>query len=142
MQNTERLKQLASAAATLKDIAQHTNTYNFHLPTPDPMTYYMRAENAIVQVARWSRPAVEVTALLNGAFGWRIATDQDDAGVYLVALRRMLIGRVSTAKFDVVVPQDTFVVLNLTNCDLRLTNVNNTVEIDPATDTALVVNYQ
>ena len=46
------------------------------------------AKHAEVRVSRWEFPRIEVTAQLQAPWGWRVESEQDDAGVYFVARRR------------------------------------------------------
>lgn len=131
MQKLNTLWRLASAASSVRDIAQHTRTYQFAVR--DQITFYLRAENADVTIIRWSRPMLEVTARLQAAFGWRIVTDQDDAGIYVAAGRRAVVGGLSSARFDVLLPHNTYIVLNLSGGSCILQQVDGTLQIDPPT---------
>ena len=122
---------MVSAASTVKDIAQQTKTYHFAVHSP--ITVYLRAEHAEVRVRRWARPQVEVTARLQASFGWRVATDQDEAGVYVVAQRRAVMGSLSSATFEVLVPHDAYLVLKLTNGRLLVEDAKGTFHIAPPT---------
>jgi hypothetical protein len=84
-----------------------------------------------VHIARWELSRVEIRLKLEGKFGWRVAADQDDVGVYLAAHRRRVIGGLSSALFEVVVPQDAYLVLNLTGGRVTLENVNGTLHVPP-----------
>lgn len=120
----------ASAAASVRDITQHTKQYTF-VVTPAPTTFYLRAENAVVHIRRWDRPLIEMTVKLQGAFGWRIATDQDDAGVYIAAKRRLLVGNLSSATFDAIMPYHVYLTLKLEPGSLFLDNLDGTLNIPP-----------
>jgi hypothetical protein len=76
-----------------------------------------------------------IAAQLQAAFGWRIASDQDGAGVYFVARRRPVVGGLSRALFRVNVPYETYLVLNLTSGRLVLDEVNGTLELGPPKET-------
>lgn len=103
----ERVTRLAAAASTLADIVRKTYTLRFH--TPDPaITVYVHTEWAEVRVLRTDQPEVEVRVMLQAPFAWRLATDQDEAGVYIVARRRSLVktavGNLAGALIEVVLP--------------------------------------
>ena len=123
------LWQAVRVAADLRDMTRARRTFVFHVPTS--ITFFLRAENADVRIFRWDAPRVEVRTLLEGSFGWRVATDQDEAGVYVVAHRRRLVGEFSSALFDVVVPHDTHLVLKLDNGKVSLAHVNGTLHVPP-----------
>jgi hypothetical protein len=120
----------ASAAASVRDITQHTRQYTFAVSSA-PLTFYLQAENAVVHIRRWDRPLVEVTVKLQGAFGWRVATDQDEAGVYIAAKRRMLVGNLSSATFDAIMPPHLYLTLKLEPGSLLLDGIDGTLNIPP-----------
>ena len=132
MQKLNTVWRVFNAASTVRDIAQHSRTYYFAAGTP--MTFYLNADGATVQVKRWTRPMIEVKATLQGAFGWRVATDYDDAGVYVAAKRLPVVGGISSARFEVLVPRDTYLVIRVDEGALLLDNVEGTLHIPPPTD--------
>ncbi len=134
MRQLNQMWQLVNAAGAVREIAQQNKTY--HFGAPQPTTFYLRTESAVVQVIRWARPVVEVSTRLQAAFGWRILTEQDDAGIYIAAKRRIIVGTLSTALFEVRVPYSAYVVLKLTDCDLNLTNVNDEIHLPAYRDDA------
>lgn len=129
MQHLNMLWQIVNAASTVRELAQQVKTYSFVVPTL--VTFYLCAENADVCLTRWTRPQIEITVRLQASFGWRIETDQDDAGVYMVAKRRAVVGGLSSAAFEVFVPHDAYLVLKLENGQVRLAQVDGTVHIAP-----------
>jgi hypothetical protein len=133
MQHLNMLWQLVNAASTVSELARQSQTYRFGVI--GPITLYLRAENAVVQVSRWQQPMVEISAQLQAAFGWRIVTDQDEAGVYFVAKRRVVVGGLSRAVFRVNVPGDTYLILKLHNGHILLEDVDATLNIAPQDST-------
>lgn len=135
MQRLNSLWQMVSAAsnaaAGIRDITHHTKTYQFGMRAQQPITFYLQAEKCEVRVHRWHKPLVEVTARLQAAFGWRIATDQDDAGVYIAARRRIVVGGLSTALFEAFVPFDAYLMLKLSESGVYMGNVEGTLHIAP-----------
>lgn len=129
MQTLNTLWQAAGAVSTLRDIARSDRTYHFAIQSPT--TFYLAADNATVQIIRWARPLIEVSTQLQGAFGWRVAAEQDDAGVYMAARRRGVIGGLSTARFEARVPEDTYLVLRLENGALFMDNISGLLRIPP-----------
>jgi hypothetical protein len=131
------LWQTVSAVSELSDIARSRQTY--HFSTLGPVTFYLQAEQAEVRVTRWPQPRVEVTVTLQAAFGWRVATDQDEAGVYIVARRRPLVGGLSRAVFDALVPHDAFLDLRLDDGRVVLEGVRGMLQVPPpASDITLL----
>ena len=86
-----------------------------------------------MRIARQPATQVEISAELQAPFGWRIAAEQDEAGVYFVALRRAIVGAMADASFLVTVPQDAHLTLKLEQTRLCLENVNGIFELSPQT---------
>jgi hypothetical protein len=120
----EGLWRLVDAASTVRDIATETRVMRFAVPAP--VTFYLHAEHVTVTIRRVAAPLIEVRATLYGAPGWRLASDQDDAGVYVVARRRAFVGSVS---FDVQVPPGTYLHLNLEHGQLRFDRFNGILDL-------------
>lgn len=129
MQRLNTLWQAVNAASTVAELARQSQTYHFGVS--QPVTFYLRAENADVRITRWAQPKIEVAVQLQVAFGWRLAADQDEAGVYMVAKRRALVGGLSSASFNVLVPDSTYLMLNLTDGRLVLEHVDGALHIPP-----------
>lgn len=129
MENLDKLWQAVSIASDLRDLTRHKQTYYFQ--TVGPITFYLRAENAEVQIMRWALPKVEVSVFLQAAFGWRLVTDQDEAGVYVVAKRRRVVGELSSAMFAVIVPDDAFLMLALEDGRVVIEHVSGTLHVPP-----------
>ncbi|MFW5709031.1 MAG: hypothetical protein ACOCX5_02305 [Chloroflexota bacterium] len=140
MQKLNRLWQLANAAAMIRDMTQHSRTY--HYAAASPITFYLRAEQATIQVIRWSRPLIELTTNLQNAFGWRLVDDQDEAGVYVAIKRRPVVGSVAAATFEIRLPMDTYVLLRLENCSLQVSGMTGEIELPPpgGSNTVLALN--
>lgn len=131
MQHLNTLWQAVNVAASVTELARQTQT--FHFSVSGAVTLYLQAESAEVRVTRWVEPKIEVTAQLQAAFGWRLATDQDEAGVYVVARRRLVVGTLSSAVFSLFVPQDTYLIFKLTDGRVVLNHMNGTLYV-PAAD--------
>jgi hypothetical protein len=133
MQKLNTLWQLVNAASDITSMTRHTQTYHFST-FGQPITFYLRAEHAEVRIMRWTLAKVEVTAALQAAFGWRVAADQDEAGVYVAAKRKPVLGNLSTALFSVVLPHDAHLILSLNESRLVLENINATLQIPPQSE--------
>jgi hypothetical protein len=129
MQKLNTLWQFVNAASSVRDMTHHTKTYYFGVT--GAITFYLQTENADVRIKRWTRPQIEVTVKLQASFGWRIAAEQDDAGVYIAAKRRMMVGGLSTARFDIIVPYNIYLTLKLTESSLSFENLDGTLNIPP-----------
>lgn len=129
MQRLNTLWNAVEAISTVTELARQSQTYTFNVE--GTITFYLQTENAEVRFLRWEQPKVEVTAQLQAAFGWRIVTDQDAAGVYMVARRKPVVGSVSSARFTIVVPLDAYLLLKLADCRLVLEHLDGTLDIPP-----------
>lgn len=129
MQRLNTLWQAVNAASTVAELARQTQTYHFSVV--GPVTFYLKAENAEVKITRWQQPKIEITVQLQAAFGWRLAAEQDEAGVYVVARRRALVGGLSRATFNILVPSDAYLVLNLSDGKLTLDHIDGSLRIPP-----------
>lgn len=129
MQHVGKLTQLAAVAATVSEIALKAQTHRFG--APGPLTLYAHIEAADVTVERRALPYLEVSAQLQAPFVWRVAFDQDEAGVYVVALRRALVGDLGGGSFRLIVRPDTYLQLRLDGCKLTMLDLHTTVELPP-----------
>lgn len=125
------LWQVVNAASTVADFTRQSQTFTFNVAPA--ITVYLRAEQAEVRLVRWEQPKVDVFVQLQAAFGWRVATDQNSDGVYIVAKRRMLLGNMSRAKFTLTIPYDAYLILKLRQSSLLLTDVDGTMHVPPKT---------
>jgi hypothetical protein len=133
LSRTRRLNALwhaLNAASSIRELAQRSKTYTFPI-TQSTVTFFLQTENAAIHVRRWARPLVEVTVKLRAPFGWRVVTDQDEAGVYIAAKRRPVVGSFSKAIFAVTLPEMAFLTLNLNECLLTLDDLNGTLHLPP-----------
>jgi len=129
VQHLGKLTQLVSAAATVSEIAHKSQSQRFG--AAGPLTLYAHLESADVTIERRALPYLEVRAQLQAPFAWRLATEQDDAGVYVVARRRPLVGDLGGGHFRLIVRPDTYLHLRLDGCKLTLLDLHTTIELPP-----------
>ncbi len=132
MQHLNTLNQLVQAASSVAEFARASQSYRF--PVSAPTTFYLHVSNADVRIIRRADVIAEVAATLQAPFAWRVASDQDDAGIYFVAHRRPLVGALAGASFTITVPPATYLILKREGVRLTLDEMNGTVEL--AGDTA------
>jgi hypothetical protein len=137
MQHLNTLSQLVSAASSVIELARSSQTYTFYVGTE--VTCYVHVAGGEVRIARHNTPMVEIAAQVQVPLGWRVAAEQDAAGVYFVALRRALLGSVANASFLVTVPLEAHLVLKLEGARLALENVNGVLELSPQTANLSIV---
>lgn len=137
MQHLNTLSQLVSAASTVAELAHSAQTYRFGVLTGH--TCYVHVAGGEVKIARHELPLVEIASKVQAPWGWRVAAEQDEAGVYFVALRRPLIGTLGAAVFAVTIPNDAHLVLKLEHARLSLENVDGLLELSPNTANLSIV---
>ena|SRR5215213_5126853 len=137
MQHLNTLSQLVSAASSVIELARSSQTYTFYVGAE--VTCYVHVAGGEVRIARHNAPMVEIAAQVQVPLGWRVAAEQDAAGVYFVALRRALLGSVANASFLVTVPLEAHLVLKLEGARLALENVNGVLELSPQTANLSIV---
>lgn len=125
------LWQVVNAASTVADFTRQSQTHTFAVG--QAVTVYLRAEQAEIRIVRWSQPKVDVFVQLQAAFGWRIATDQNADGVYVVAKRRPLVGGFSRATFTITLPHDAYLILKLAESNLLMSDINGEFHLPPQT---------
>jgi hypothetical protein len=131
MQHWETLRRLLDVAASVRDMAIETKTHEFRVTAP--ITFYLDTEYAGVRFTRHAEPVIRVVTELQAGFGWRLQSEQDEAGVYFVARRRLLVGNLARALFDVTLPAETYIVLKLKQGSVTLDNIQHTLHIPPFT---------
>jgi hypothetical protein len=109
-------------------------------PVNAAMTLYLQTEQAQVRVTRWTERRIEIGMVLQLSMGWRYAADQDEAGVYVVAVRRAVVGGLSRADFQIAAPPDVYLSFKLKDCALTLADVSGTIEL-PGHGHDLLLNY-
>jgi hypothetical protein len=140
MQTLDRLIKLAGAASSavsaVGNAVQRAETLRF--PLQAGAAFYLHAERAIVSVSRGDDPYVRVEARWQPPFAWRIVFEHDDAGIYVVALRRRaahlvkgVAGGLLTMRLDVLAHHDTPIILRLDSARLTVDQVNGTLELTP-----------
>ncbi|MBZ0308479.1 MAG: hypothetical protein K8I82_20605, partial [Anaerolineae bacterium] len=98
-----------------------------------PVTIFVRGTKCKVTVQYHELEQVELHAHLYNAFGLQFVTEQDDAGVYIVAKRRRFLGWISRAEFVLRVPAYANLAFNVTPGTVQLEQVTGVVNISPLT---------
>jgi hypothetical protein len=98
-------------------------------PVGLPTTVYVRASQCEVKIQHQPGNHVELVASLQASFGWEFVAEQDDAGVYIVARRKPVVGALSRASVTLIVPPEANLVFHLTPGAVRLMNVDGKLSI-------------
>lgn len=112
----------AAVAATSQEFRQ---AFNVQLP----VTAYVRASHCTVTIQRVAGQQITLTAQLGAAFGWEMVTDQDEAGVYIVAKRKPVFGALSWARFTLSVPTGVHLALHLTPGNIELIGIDGQIRL-------------
>lgn len=129
------MNRLASATPPLLEpkLKLRPRTLLRVFPVRPPVTVFVRASQCQVTVHYHDLDHVELYASLYAGFGMRLVVEQDDAGVYVVARRRRLLGLLSRCEFTITVPAYCHLAFNLTPGTVRLQDLNGPLEIPPLT---------
>ena len=129
MQRLDSLWKAVNIVSSVRDLAVESKTYQWDI-TP-PITFFLHVEHADVTLKRHTLPMISARVELQAGFGWQVATDQDHAGVYIVAKRKPVIGTMGRGKFYITLPHDIHVTLKLEHCQLTLDDLNTTLDLPP-----------
>lgn len=130
MDRLNALRHVLNTASEIRDLTRTQQRYHFN--TVGPVVFHLVAENCEVRILRWQQPKIEVLMQLQVPFGWRVAHDQDEAGVYFVAQRRVVVGGIASAIFEVILPHDTHLSLKLKQGRVILEGIEGAMEIAPS----------
>ncbi len=130
MNQLNQLLQVVNAASSVAEIVREKQIYRYGVRGPTAL--YLHVEGAEVRVFRWALPTIEVATQINLGFGWRVASEQDDVGVYFVAKRRRLVGGLAGGVFSVTAPYDSHLMLRLERCSLWMPDISTTLELEPS----------
>ena len=129
MQHLENLRRALHLLGSARDLAVEAKNYQWEVAPS--VTFFLQVEQADVKLARHDKLQVLARVELQAGFGWQMAAEQDEAGVYLVAKRKPLIGSIGRGKFDITLPDSIHVTLKLEQCQLRLDSLNATFDFPP-----------
>jgi len=127
MQHLDNVWKAVNIVSSVRGLAVESKTYQWDI-TP-PITFFLQVEYSDVTIKRHTQPSICAKTELQAGFGWQLATDQDNAGVYIVAKRKPLIGTIGRGKFDIVLPHNIHVTLKLEHCQLTLDDLNTTLDL-------------
>jgi hypothetical protein len=121
----ETAVQVTAESAATATTKAYFRVFEVTLPT----TIYVRASQTNITVRRRAGTQVQLSANLRGSFGWELVAEQDDAGIYIVAKRKLLVGSLSTASFTLVVPPEANLIFHLTPGTVRLYDIDGKLRI-------------
>lgn len=130
MRRFDNLRQALHLLNSARDLAVESKTYQWEVRAAT--TFFLQAEHADVKLARHNKSQALAKVELTG-FGWQMAAEQDEAGVYMVAKRKPLIGSIGRGRFEVTLPGSIHVTLKLEQCQLRFDSLNARLDFPPHT---------
>ncbi len=120
---------LGAAVGVLPKTTQRSHTQVFNVRSP--ITIYVRATNCRVSICRQPGTKVILHANMYRAFGLELASEQDEAGVYIVARQKRVVGKLSRADFTITAPPESHLVFHLTPGDVVLQDIDGMMELPP-----------
>jgi hypothetical protein len=114
----------AEAAATVT-----AKTFRQVFNVQAPITVYVRASYSDVTLRKRPGNQVELLANLQASFGWEFVAEQDEAGVYIVARRKPVVGALSQASFTLFVPPEANLVFHLTPGSVHLYDIEGKISL-------------
>lgn len=97
-----------------------------------PATVYVRGSHCAVSVRRHDAPRVELEANLARAFGVELTAEQDEAGIYIVARRKPVVGAAARLELALTVPPDAHLAFHLTPGDVSFLDLDGLAELPAA----------
>ncbi len=112
-----------------RELAVETRRYRWE--AAPGTTFFLQAEYADIRLVTHRRPEVLAKIELQAGFGWQLLTEQDEAGVYIIARRKQLIGSLGRSRFDITLPDDIHISFKLDQCMLCLDDLNISLDLPP-----------
>ncbi len=129
MRMLDKIWKALRIVGAARELAIETRRFNWEAAAGT--TFFLQAEYADIRFAAHERHEILAKIELQAGFGWQLATDQDEAGVYMIARRKALIGSIGRGKFDITLPQHVHVSLKLENCQVCLAELNTALDLPP-----------
>lgn len=98
-----------------------------------PITVYLRASHCRVILRTTPEPRVTLETTQHPILGPELTTEQDAAGVYIVARRRPVVGTTTRAELTLTVPRDAHLALHLTPGEMVLEGIDGLVDLPAST---------
>ncbi len=129
MRQLDSLRTALRLVGSMRDFALETRQFQWQAGAPN--TFFLSAQQADIRLASHESERILATIRLQAGFGWQLSTDQDAAGVYIIARRKALVSGIARARFDIKLPRGLHVSLKLERCRLCLDNLDLDLEFLP-----------
>ena len=126
------LGNIAKAARLLNaahDLAFESQRFRWDVAIPS--TLFLQAEQSDIRLSFHDKPQILALVELRAGFGWQLTSDQDAAGVYVVAARKPVIGSIARGKFTFHCPRGIYISLKLEQCQLCLDDLTASLDLPP-----------
>lgn len=106
-------------------------TQRFQWDVTEPNTFFLQAEQSDIGLVWHDQPQILAKIEMRAGFGWQLTTDQDGAGVYVVAKRKPVIGSIGRGKFHFYLPRGVHISLKLKQCQLCFDDLTASLDLPP-----------
>lgn len=103
----------------------HRQIFNIH----PGITVYVRGSHCTITVQHHAEPKVILDANLYRAFGVELVAEQDEAGVYIIAKRKAVLGNITRADLTLTVPADCQLAFHLTPGEVTFKTIDGVVKL-------------
>lgn len=118
---------LGAALEAVPLAGQQTYTQVFKVQSP--LTVYVRASHCRVTVRRTPDSKVILETSTARTFGLELAAEQDEAGIYVIARRKNIVGQISRVEFTLTVPETCHLAFHLTPGDVLMQDIDGLLEL-------------
>lgn len=129
MQRLARIWNAVKLLSSARDLAIETRRLEWNVTLPN--TFFLQAEHCDISLSWHDQPKLMANLELQAGFSWQWTTDQDEAGVYIVARRKPLIGSIGRGKFAFTLPHGAHISLKLDSCQLCCIDLHTSLELPP-----------
>ena len=129
MRHVDKVWKAVKLVSSARDLAIETRRLEWNVTAPN--TFFLQAEHADISLVPNDRARITAEVELPLGIGWQLATDQNEAGVYIVSKRKPVIGSIGRAKFTIGLPPGIHISLKLDHCQLCLDDLYTSLELPP-----------
>lgn len=124
-----KLRGALDILVSIRDLTTVSRNYQWEVQAPS--SFYLEAEYAEVSLSRSEDNRLYVNVRLRASMSWKLATEKDDAGVYVIIKRKPLIGNIGRARLHARLPRGVHISLQLQNSVLCLKDLVSALELPP-----------
>ena len=125
----DRLRDALRLAGAARDLAIEKRRYSWDATPPN--AFYLQAEQAEIRLSPHDESRIDAAIELRGRFAWQLAAEQDEAGVYIIARRKAVVGSLARLRIHALLPPGLHISLKLHDCQLRLDDLHAELDFSP-----------